>query len=281
MPTEADDPLAQRRDALQRIVYGTPDPSDADIAELTAVEAEFVAREAARGGDPRAVETPEPAQSPGRASVLSAGPIGGTPSSRRSLPRWVVGGALAAMLVALVPLLAPVRGALSPPRGLEVFDRPATAEEQALAAEVVADAGLESVSSTVRSLGRGFGYEFWVYRDEDRVCLLSRREFWFAWVDECVTVEEFGASGLSRVIPAGELPDSARPSGLTLNESVVASWGPSSIELEWSVTRVLDAELRADRDPAPDPTPGGSFDDGPMTYEEWSSSRAATQPGGS
>ncbi len=246
MPTEADDPLAQRRDALRRIVYGTPDPSDADIAELTAVEADFVARQAVADADRRAAATPEPPQARDAAAELGAEPPYTTPSSRRLLLPWLVGASLAVMIAVVALLLAPMRAALSPPRALEVFERPATAEEQQLAADVVADAGFQpSSSSTVRRLERGLGYEFWAYRDDDRVCLLSRREFWFPWVHECATVEEFAASGLTRVIPAGELSDSARPSGVTPDELIVATWAPTSLELEWSVIRVREAERRA------------------------------------
>lgn len=249
MRTEADDPLAQRRDVLRRIVYGTPDPSAADIDELEAVEAEFVARAAVVDGIRLAAGQSENPQVRDPASELRAGfraePVH-TTLFGRVLPRWVFGAFLAATLAALVPLVAPVLAAVSPPRALEVFERPATAEEKQLAADVVADAGLQlASSSTVRRLGRGFGHEFWAYRDDDRVCLLSRREFWFPWVHECTTVEEFVASGLTRVIPAGELPDNARPAGVTPDELVVATWRPTSIELEWSVIRARDAERRA------------------------------------
>lgn len=246
MPTEADDPLARRRDALQRIVYGTPDPSEAAIVELVAVEAEFVARRAVAVADDRTTATPELGRVPDSASEVGVEPPPTTSSGRREFGRWVIGAFLAAMLVAGVLLIAPVRAALSPPRGLEVFERPATAEEQQLTADVVADAGLQPTpSSTVRRLERRLGYEFWAYRDDDRVCLLSRREYWFPWVRECATVEEFAASGLTRVIPAAELSDSVLPSGVTPDELVVATWRPTSIELEWSVIRARDAERRA------------------------------------
>lgn len=246
MPTEADDPLARRRDALQRIVYGTPDPSDAAIVELTAVEAEFVARRAVAGTDGRAPTTAERGRGPDSPSEVVVEPPPPTSSGRRMFARWVVGASLAAMLAAVVLLIAPVRAALAPPRGLDVFERPATAEEEQLTADVVADAGLQPTpSSTVRRLERRLGYEFWAYRDDDRVCLLSRREYWFPWVHECATVEEFAEAGLTRVILAAELSDSVRPSGVTPDELVVATWRPTSIELEWSVIRARDAERQA------------------------------------
>ena len=180
------------------------------------------------------------------ASDPHAEPPHPAPSGRRRLLPWVVGASIAVTIAAVVVLLSPVRAALSPPRALELFERPATAEEQQLAPDVVADAGLQQTSSsTVRRLERGLGYEFWAYRDEDRVCLLSRREYWFPWVHECATVEEFASSGLTRVIPAGELSDSVRPSGVTPDELVVVTWRPTSIELEWSVIRAREAERRA------------------------------------
>lgn len=246
MPTEADDPLAQRRDALRRIVYGTPDPSEAAIAELTAVDAEFVARAAVADRDRRAAATSEPPPARDSAPELDTEAPHPTPSGRRRLLPWVIGAVIAVMIAAVVPLLAPVRAALSPPPALELFERPATAEEEQLAPDVVAHAGLQATpSSTVRRLERGLGYEFWAYRDDDRVCLLSRREYWFPWVHECASVEEFAASGLTRVIPAGELSDSVRPSGVSPDELVVVTWGPTSIELEWSVIRAREAERQA------------------------------------
>ena len=146
----------------------------------------------------------------------------------------------------MVPAARPRAGALSPPRALELFERPATAGGAAAGARrrgrrrVAADVVIDRAR-----LERGLGYEFWAYRDDDRVCLLSRREYWFPWVHECATVEEFAASGLTRVIPAGELSDSVRPSGVTPDELVVVTWGPTSIELEWSVIRVREAERQA------------------------------------
>ena len=88
----------------------------------------------------------------------------------------------------------------------------------------------------MRSLGRVFGYEFWVHRDGDAVCLLSRRDFWFEWVDECVGLDTFSSSGLTRAIPADDLSDRARSSAdISPDEVVIVHWGADSLDIEWSI----------------------------------------------
>ncbi|GAA1807591.1 hypothetical protein [Agromyces neolithicus] len=277
MRTEADDPLERRRDTLRRIVYGTPDPSEAVIGELVAVEAELVAREAIVDRE--------------RAAHASIGlPRAGDPESgsgddavrtgRIRMPRWVLVGSLAVALMAAMPVLGSLRDAMSPPRGLEVFERLPPAYERGLARKVVETAGLQSTSpEALRSLGRVLGHEFWAYREEGRVCLLSRREFWFAWVEECVAVDHFATSGLGRVIQAGELTDRVRSTlDISYGEAVIVNWRASSIELEWSI--VPGSGYGSDREPAGGPS-FGVGDVPPMTYGEWSSSRIADDGGGS
>ena len=68
------------------------------------------------------------------------------------------------------------------------------------------------------------------------MCLLSRREFWFEWVDECVGLDTFSSSGLTRAIPADELSDRARSSAdISPDEVVVVRWGADSLDIEWSI----------------------------------------------
>jgi hypothetical protein len=138
--------------------------------------------------------------------------------------------------------------------------------------------------SGVRSLGRVLGYEFWVHRDDDAVCLLSRREFWFEWVDECVSIDTFSTSGLTRFIPSDELSDRARSSAdIAPDEVVIVRWGADSIDIEWTIVRAGSAGHSRDRDLNGDLDRLRPFgpDDSPTTYEEWSSSRIAERARGS
>ena len=89
--------------------------------------------------------------------------------------------------------------------------------------------------ASLRSLGRAFGHDFWVFRDDQRVCLISRREFFFGWVETCASLEVFAANGLTRRIPADDIRDGARPRRIGPGDVVVVTWGPESTEVEWTV----------------------------------------------
>ncbi|GAA1769476.1 hypothetical protein [Agromyces humatus] len=265
MRTDAEDPLTLRRDALRRIAYGTPDPSAAVIAELVEVEAELAARDAAADRAPRVPESGESPRGPSRESSPRRGP----------LPRWVLVGAVSVSLLIAAIVLEPVRSAMSPPRGLEVFEHVPPGHQRGAANKVAESAGLQPSSrSELRSLGRVFGYEFWVHRVDDVVCLLSRREFWFEWVDDCLGIDAFLASGLTRAISADELSDRARSSAdIAPDEVVIVHWGADSLDIEWSIVRAGSPARPGDLDP--DRGPPFRLDDAPTTYEEWSSSRIA------
>jgi hypothetical protein len=135
-------------------------------------------------------------------------------------------------------VLEPAREALSPPRGLAVFERAQTAEERGRTDEIATAAELQpSEAASLRTLGRAFGHDFWAFRDDDRVCLLVRRQFFFSWVTNCTSIEGFAAHGLSRRIVADDIRDGARPRRIGPGDVVVTTWGPESIELEWTVER--------------------------------------------
>ena len=162
------------------------------------------------------------------------GPI----ARRRRARTWLLAAAVAVLVLlgAGVALLGPVRDALSPPLGLGVFEREQTPEELDRADEVATGAGLQSSDiASLRSLGRAFGHDFWVFRDDQRVCLLSRREYFFGWVETCASLEVFATHGLTRRIPADDIRDGARPRRIGPGDVVVVTWGPESIELEWTV----------------------------------------------
>jgi hypothetical protein len=265
MDTEHEDPLEHRRDELRRIVYGMPgEPAPEVAAELAAVEAELAARD--RGGQPEAsarpdrrppVDRPDDSAEPPRRFEPAAGPTAPAASAepfepsipdvpdvpdgtaRRRPTRNGLIAAAVAVLVLLgggIALLGPVRDALSPPHGLGVFEREQTPEELDRADEVASSAGLQSADITsLRSLGRAFGHDFWVFRDDRRVCLLSRREFFFGWVETCASIEVFAAHGLTRRIPADDIRDGARPRRIGPGDVVVVTWGPESTEVEWIV----------------------------------------------
>jgi hypothetical protein len=151
----------------------------------------------------------------------------------------VLGGTLAVLVALAVAfaVLAPARDALSPPRGLAVFEREQTAEELDRANQVATGVGLESEEDVamLRSLGRAFGYDFWVWRNDERVCLLSQRQFFFEWVETCASIEVFGTYGLTRLIAADDIRDGARPRRIGPGDVVVITWGPDSTDVEWVV----------------------------------------------
>jgi hypothetical protein len=254
METEHEDALERRRDELRRIVYGTPGGAEADAAvELAEVEAELAARSAA-AVEPEALEQPEPepatwrdaasrATGPEAASPATE-PDAATPATEEPPERWrptrgqVVAAVLALILIvaAGVALIGPARDALSPPRGLGVFERELLPDDLDRVDQVATGAGLgPDEAMTLRTLGRAFGYEFWVFRDDNRVCLLSQRLFFFDWMQTCATLQEFQAHGLTRRIAADEIRDGARPRRIGPGDVVVVTWGPESTEIEWRV----------------------------------------------
>ncbi|MDQ0573958.1 hypothetical protein [Agromyces albus] len=237
MATEDD--LERRRDELRRIVYGAPgEPPAAVAAELAAVERELGAREGSDGPGPEDLGPGRRAEAAVSGAAAATAPAASPPRRRRLSRGWAFLVAAAAILLVAVGLavLAPVREALSPPRGLEVFDRPPTAEERDRAREVVVGAHLEARGAVVlRSLGHVVGYEFWAMLDGDQVCLLSRREFFFDWFATCTSRERFDTYGLTRWISVDDIRHGARPSRALPDDIVVASWGPRSSEVEWRV----------------------------------------------
>jgi hypothetical protein len=254
MSTEEEDPLERRREELRRIVYGAPgEPADDVAAELAAVERELEGHDAARSAGAEASD------SPARWTDESGAPIGeaddevdGTTADPDAAPdaarparapgrRLLIAAiAVLVLIVAGIAVIGPVRELLSPPRGLGVFERPATAEELELADRVAAATDLDAEdASTLRAVGRVFGHWFWVHRDGDQVCLLSQRDFFFEWVSACTTLEEFRRSGLRRWIAGDDIRDSARPPRIRPEDLVEVFWGPQSIEVEWRVLPAL------------------------------------------
>jgi hypothetical protein len=256
MDTEHEDRLEHRRDELRRIVYGTPGgATEEDAAELGAIERELAERDRRAAGAAVASVTDD-----ARASVTeadAAGSITDRATARRARRRLLAAGiAVLALIGAGIGLSVPVREALSPPQGLGVFDRAPAAEELERGGRVATFARLSpDEATTLRSLGRVFGYDFWVYRNTNQVCLLSQRPFFFEWVRSCSSHAGFERFGLSRRIVGDDIRDGARPRRIRPDDIVVVTWGPESTEVEWEVL------------PAP---PEGSA---PMTYEEWSSAR--------
>lgn len=269
MSTAGEDPLERRRDELLELVYGPAgEPSDEIVAELAALEAELVARrgDADRVAAPapteptesmestestESTEPTEPTESPGSTESTGStaspdrGPTGdsgattagGLRRPMRPTRTVAIASAILVLIAAWFLLVEPVRGLLSPARGLGTFERPPTVEEQLRAADVAAAAGLEPAEAvTLRAVGRLFGHEFWVHRDaRDRVCLLSRREFWFDWIDECVSLAEFEEAGLSRSIAGDDIRDDARPARIRPDDVVIVRWGPRSLDVGWDV----------------------------------------------
>lgn len=240
MGIEHEDPLERRREELRRIVYGTPGGAEADAAvELAEVEAELEAR--ARGGA-RAASAPLDSDAEQGASTDAAATSTAVADPSRARRRLSRGRVLALVVAALVlvagaiALVGPVRDSLSPARGLGVFEREPLPAEMERVDQVSTGARLQpEEAATLRPLGRAFGYDFWVFRDDHRVCLLSQREYFFEWVQSCATLQEFQSHGLTRLLAADDIRDGARPRRVGPGDVVVITWGPESTELEWRI----------------------------------------------
>jgi len=231
--------LLDHRDELRRIVYGTPgEPPARVVAELVALEHELIARDDTE----RAMSSsgsPAPSSESGAPRWESEPELVPEPdelAARAPTRRWRFATALTVLALAAgaIALLAPARELLSPPRGLEVFERPLPAADLDRAYEVSAAAHLDpAVLPSLRSVGHAVGYEFWVYRDGESVCLLAQRDFWFAWDSSCVSLDEFRERGLVRRIPAAEISDLTRPKPVSRDDVVLVEWGPWSAGVEW------------------------------------------------
>jgi hypothetical protein len=263
MGTADEDRLERRRDELRRIVFGTPGGAPADAEEeLVAVERELAAATAA---------SERPALDGDQRTAAHAGTnpefVADHPSRSRGHRRMIAVAVVLVLIGAGAVLSSGVRDALSPARGLEIFEREPSARELALVDRVVTTASVSPDDAVnLRSLGRVFGYDFWAYRNPHQVCMLSQRPFFFDWVRTCASHRGFDRSGLSRRISGDDIRSIARPKRIQPDDVVVVSWGPDSIDIEWYVERP---------DPARELEVDGPL---PMTYEEWSSSRLAVRP---
>jgi hypothetical protein len=233
MGTEHEDPLELRRDALRRIVYGADGEPPEDVAaELAAIERELTDR---AGRDAASASVP---RTEGEADAASASGWQEPVAERRWRLAWVLAVSIAmlAFVGAGLAVLGPAREFLSPPRGLDIFERPQTEAERAVGERVAIVGQLRpDTIGSLRSLGRAVGYGFWAYRADDTVCLLSQREYFFDWVADCSSVDDFLAAPLTRLIFPNEISDQARPRGMHPGDVVVVTWGATSTEIEWRV----------------------------------------------
>lgn len=283
MGTADEDRLERRRDELRRIVFGTPGGAPrAAEEELDAVERELAVRREhehpdpdgghSAGGGREREDGDRYAHADRKRGAAAAIPA--TAADRPSRPRgrrWLIATAVVLVLIGVgVALSGGVREALSPPRGLGIFDREPSAAELVLVDRVAQTASVSADDAiSLRSLGRVFGYDFWAYRNAHQVCLLSQRPFFFDWVRTCASHHGFERFGLSRRISGDDIRSIARPQRIQPDDVVVVSWGPDSIEVEWHV------------EPAESSRGFGVDGSDPMTYGEWSSSRLAERPDGS
>jgi hypothetical protein len=239
MDTRPEDPLERRRDELRRLVYGTPEGASEQIhAELLEIERAMAAAVREREV---VVVTPVDASDPGldeTDELADPAPVAPGPARLRwSTGRRGVALAGAVVVIAATVLaLGPLREVADSPRGLSIFDREQTAQELRSADRISAAADLRPEATVaLRSLGRVFGHDFWAYRNDDLVCLLTQRLYWFDWVQRCVTVRQFEANGLARRIPADDVRADALPGGVQSDDVIVVEWGPKSIVLRWRI----------------------------------------------
>lgn len=223
MDTRPEEPLERRRDELRRLVYGTPAGASDEIhAELLEIER---AMAAAREREVVVVTPVEVVPAPAPAPLRRL-------AGRRGAA--LTGAVLA--VAAMVLALGPIREVIDPPPALSIFDREQTAQELRSIDRIVAAADVRPEATVaLRSLGRVFGHDFWTYRQDDLVCLLTQRLYWFDWVQRCVTVGQFEADGLARIIPADDVRADALPGGVRSDDVIVVEWGPQSIVLQWRI----------------------------------------------
>lgn len=243
MSAASEEPRERRHAELLAVVYGRDGEPGVDVvAELAALERELAARQgdARRGATPASTAPPQAlAHGPADAAVPAGATVAG--GHLEGPLRRFRGVAIASVVLMLIAagfaLIGPVRATLSPARGLEVFDRPPTAEEFVRADQVAAAAGMKAgYAETLRSVGRLLGHEFWVHRDaRGRVCLLSKREFWFDWIDECSSLARFREVGVTRRIVGDDIRDESRPPRIRPDDVVIVRWGPWSLDVEWEV----------------------------------------------
>ena len=72
-----------------------------------------------------------------------------------------------------------------------------------------------------------------MFRDDGRICMLSRRLYFFDWERSCATLQEFQAHGLARRIAADDIRNGARPRVVGPGDVVLVTWGAESTEIEW------------------------------------------------
>ncbi|MEF3402597.1 hypothetical protein [Agromyces sp. CCNWLW203] len=278
--------LTARRDELRRVVYGAPgggsgaasSAGESDAAtELLVVEHELARLRAAdevnaasSAGTGTGTGTDLGAGLAEKTSA-TAGAAESTTSTRlrtRRRPALAAAGILAAGIaigIGVTLAAEPVANLVTPPRGLEVFDR-ARDDVDTGPRAFVAVLGADAVSS-FRSIGRAVDHDVWVFRDGDAVCMIAQTQHRSSWGANCVSETEFRRTGIRQYISYDELGE-ARPEGLDPASAVALSWTDRSDTVEWSIV----PSARASTDGAWVWVPIAD-DEGPapMTYEEWSS----------
>ncbi|ANJ25799.1 hypothetical protein [Agromyces aureus] len=147
--------------------------------------------------------------------------------------RTLLFGAVAA--IGVVALLGPMRALAEPPRGLEVFDR-APDPSQAMMPGENEILTPESLAS-VRFIGTEVGYDAWVFRDRNDVCMTLQRENWYGSGTTCVAEADFARTGIRQVVRYEQLYDLVRPVGVGPGDGVEFAWTADSTALEWSMRR--------------------------------------------
>lgn len=272
--TSDDAELEARADALRRVVYGTPDGYASGAAdELEAVEAELARRgderererERERAATAARSDVAPPGERPAgeasgstddRGAVGSGAPEHGdavasatrTRRTRRLGDRMASGLAIAAVLAGFVAAgTVAVVSIATPPRGLAVFDRPQSPDDESLTVALGAQA------DTVRRVDEVLGRGFWGYLNGiDQVCLsvvpvgtnLVER-------GECASRARFTEHGIMVQYAAAELGEH-RPEGMGGHDVVVISWSDENEGVTWEL--VLIDPPAHDR----------------MTFDEWS-----------
>lgn len=272
--------LEARAAELRRLVYGTPGGHESDaVTELVEVEHALAKlRETSvasasgtsmpkRASTGRAVPTPALVEDPEHATDSSERP--------RRARRMLLAGAAALVVAGAALAIGPIRDLAVPPRGLEVFDHARSDEDAGPRGSEIALGG--RAVETIRHIGRVVGFDVWVFRDGTDVCMIVQRDERSGWGANCVDEAVFFDRGIRQLISSDELIGRARPAKLEPGTAVELEWSDESVEVEWSVVPISDADIDPGRIWVP-ASPEGST---PMTYEEWSSARLAARLGGS